>query len=530
MAKRKKSEVDEMFRQMADLLRQAAEIEVEKKDLQEQLEGYKITLDVWRMTHPVAITCGSDVYYAKTAEEIRQFLNTKRYPKSIPPEFTMFLALTLTAYLEDLKSDLGVWSAFRSLYKEQYGSLLPFYDTDHDDYFEDDLNLEDIKYLIWQVCSRVNQTNEIMYSPFSQINEDLGPKLMDMLVERFDDAPKSTRLRSYIANTLKTDDYIKIREIAYWLTAQNPLISVPFKEEEVLNTGMQVNEKLIDKGMPVMPDYGPYVIRAEAAWSKRVGPLGIPSTRYVAQLARQFGLPRIAAKLASFQVAIERQFNVTEITSKFIYCEDALGCKYNVLRSSMLQLGNELGSLKAFTSQLVKYGDEWNVNGMLISLNEKVTEADQMQADDSIGTLQRADELIKEYGGQQVFCCRNMKQVCKILKVPEQEAPDADNFLLILSRQDGIHMYPNMAQFITAEGNRLLRKREARDKSLMLIGMGIADDVAQYIVDNHLLDEACLYASQGEEFGHRLLQENLRFFFAFYRTHAADISDTSEQD
>lgn len=50
----------------------------------------------------------------------------------------------------DLKtiSKTGIWETFTAECKKQYGSYLPFYSI-NDDYFPDEINPEDIRFLLW---------------------------------------------------------------------------------------------------------------------------------------------------------------------------------------------------------------------------------------------------------------------------------------------------------------------------------------------------------------------------------------------
>ena len=57
------------------------------------------------------------------------------------------------------------------------------------------------------------------------------------------------------------------------------------------------------------------------------------------------------------------------------------------------------------------------------------------------------------------------------------------------------------------------------------MGANAADDVAAYIQENDMLPYANLNVSQGKEFGHKIVRENLRFLCGFSRWEDPDIDD-----
>lgn len=484
------------------------------------LEDAPITIDYWRDTHPKRMPCGSDRFYARLAEKIRLSVLDTLSKYEVKPRFAKWLALTLTAYLEDVKSELGVWSAFRNLYNSTYGKKLPFYEIDPTDYFDDDLNLQDVKFLIWQAYSRVVQDEDTIYFPLGFLVDLLADDMMDILVDNFDKAPVNSRLNNYIQNSIEDDDFITIRNIAEWLVLKNPLTSVPDKEDAVMQEGFSLNRTLENGGHTLPEDVGPYIETAQAAMQAETGPLGITATKYIADMARQRGLHDIAEKIDNATVAKMSVFDYSNLDDSFFYCKDALGNQYNVNKSSLGNL-SQIDKFKTFTTQLVKYGNCWHVNGMLFSSAQYMPKKNVIEVEnDSPQVLAFADKITKKHNGKQVFCCGDIKQVSEILDVPLNKELDeeASNYLLLLSRTKGYNLIPDMAQVITAPDNKYFDKEEAADKSLAMLLMDIPDDVAQYIAENNLLAEASLDFNGGKGFGKRLLQENLRFFFAFYRT------------
>ncbi|MDE7032385.1 MAG: DUF3843 family protein, partial [Muribaculaceae bacterium] len=113
----------------------------------------------WRLTHPQALSCASDRYYVKLVNRLIDRLAVLRIPNP-PADLIKVMALSVAAYLEDLVNDFGVWNAFRNLYSDLYGSMLPFYNCDHEEYLTDNVNPEDLKFIVWQSFVRCGQPDE----------------------------------------------------------------------------------------------------------------------------------------------------------------------------------------------------------------------------------------------------------------------------------------------------------------------------------------------------------------------------------
>ena len=58
------------------------------------------------------------------------------------------ISIRMAAYFEDVISGLNIWRSFITEHKALYGKFLPFYTPD-DHYYDDEVNYEDIRFLLW---------------------------------------------------------------------------------------------------------------------------------------------------------------------------------------------------------------------------------------------------------------------------------------------------------------------------------------------------------------------------------------------
>lgn len=115
------------------------------------------------------LKCGSDKYYADLATSLKMELMPFIMKTHLPDGALNECAFELTAYLEDLVSGIGVCDAIRKLHRSRYGVWLPFYDCEHEDYLLDNVNIEDMQFIIWQSISRCGISDEMIYSPVSEV-------------------------------------------------------------------------------------------------------------------------------------------------------------------------------------------------------------------------------------------------------------------------------------------------------------------------------------------------------------------------
>lgn len=506
----------EFYDEMFDLLMQA----------ERRPQTATVTPKDWALTHPKALKCGSDHFYANLVNTIQHKLDQRRFEADIPDYCLYECARAFAAYLEDLVSELGVWSVVRDMYRERYGKYLPFYDCDHGDYYTDDLNIEDLKVLAWQVFNRLGHLDERIFSPLSQGIEVVARIGYDILVDSFEKAPVATRVHEYIGQMFKTNDFYAIRSLGLWLSADNPLTAVLNMREEILDDAETLANH--SSGMNIDFPQAYYYCEASKSFLDNVSMLGCPTATILEKLALYYHCDEAARLIATICTLPVAKFNVERFESDRIILVDKIGEKFPFDINSPGTTVNPAETRSAVI-QLVKFGELWQQNGMGIFLPVPIEWTD---ADITIGNQSgRRDymlNLIKKHKGRRVFYCRNFEAVCKItgIKFSEDLArafDGAHNILLLLSEyaepvleMDACHLFSDRSNPFYDSG---MDRDFLADESLLMIVSGrIQDDVALYIQEHKLLPHACINASQGRRVGKNIIQDNLRFLCGFYRS------------
>ena len=69
-------------------------------------------MEYWREAHLLPLLCPTDAFYVKYARKIRDKIRKADFERKLSPDDMTEIALTLTYYLEDVVSGLGVWRSF----------------------------------------------------------------------------------------------------------------------------------------------------------------------------------------------------------------------------------------------------------------------------------------------------------------------------------------------------------------------------------------------------------------------------------
>ena len=152
----------------------------------------KIYMQDWLSLHTYPQSGPDDQWYLNFAQNLLPVLNKSELLKEFSSEEYKDLAVVLTVYLEDAVSEGGGWSRFREEIKRLYNCVLPFYTIDKDSYFEDEINVADIQFIIWSflACPQDGIGDDyILIDPFDTELLQLAKDVYAVLDEAFEDAP-----------------------------------------------------------------------------------------------------------------------------------------------------------------------------------------------------------------------------------------------------------------------------------------------------------------------------------------------------
>lgn len=139
----------------------------------------------WLKIHPYSASQPSDKYFVELARKLQQACPAQEIPEPVRQKIALYTA----AYLEDQISELGLWRSFTSQHQQLYGSPLPFYPVG-DDYLPDEVNREDICFLIWNSWQKSLPSHEYIY-PLREEIIRTADSLYDILIRAYETAPEN---------------------------------------------------------------------------------------------------------------------------------------------------------------------------------------------------------------------------------------------------------------------------------------------------------------------------------------------------
>ncbi|MGQ9847888.1 MAG: DUF3843 family protein, partial [Bacteroidales bacterium] len=119
------------------------------------------------------------------------------------------LSCFLTSYFEDLISETNIWNSFVRTHQRLYGKPLPFYNLD--EYYEEEINSQDISFLIWYFLNTVQE--EKFISPFNDFIVETAEKIMDIFDNEWEFAPENEYLKTFYQIDQNQDDFYIARNL-----------------------------------------------------------------------------------------------------------------------------------------------------------------------------------------------------------------------------------------------------------------------------------------------------------------------------
>lgn len=203
----------------------------------------------WLRYHPYSNPTFIDNYYITLCNkvlkiiqetEISDFIDTAKEEKE--------LACVLVSYFEDIISETHLFSAFTRRHKKMYGKELPFYEIP-DEYYSDEINLQDIFFLIWYNISVNNE--EIFIDPFFENCQEFNDAVLEiynLFDSEFEKAPQNENLQNFLQLPANSD--VKtIREKLSFIACDSFLYNTIFTVffEEVLDEYRENDTIVFDK-------------------------------------------------------------------------------------------------------------------------------------------------------------------------------------------------------------------------------------------------------------------------------------------
>ncbi len=173
----------------------------------------RIYIKKWLEFKPYDKQTATDSYYLKICNNVKSAITTNKQSfvlqMHIDQKELNNLACFLTSYLEDLISETNIWSSFVKTHKRFYKKQLPFYILD--EYYEGEINYQDISFLIWYFLNTVQE--EKFIAPYNDFIVEIAEKVMRVFDEAWEYAPENVYLKSFYQIDENEEDFYTARKL-----------------------------------------------------------------------------------------------------------------------------------------------------------------------------------------------------------------------------------------------------------------------------------------------------------------------------
>ena len=132
-----------------------------------------------------------DTWYVHLSNELLPIIEQcPLFPKASDFQHAQ-VAIVLSLYMQDTIAQKGGWTVFKKAYRKLYDKELPFYTTGKE-YVEDEVNQEDISFVLWTQLARPAKQKPDDYTLQDPYENDLlytAQTIYDVLNRLFEEAP-----------------------------------------------------------------------------------------------------------------------------------------------------------------------------------------------------------------------------------------------------------------------------------------------------------------------------------------------------
>ncbi len=486
-------------------------------------------MEYWREAHLLPLLCPTDVFYVKYARKLRDKIKKADFERKLALEDMTEIALTLTYYLEDVVSGLGVWRSFIMEHKRMYGRYLPFYETDEEHYYVDEINEADVRFLIWMIFQKRN--SGMIVNPENSYMQRLAQEVFGVLDEDFEMVPVNNDLLEAMKNPVLYQDFYNLKTLMIQVCCMSYLFYY-FTAQHRDRVVQQVN-RIVGEGQPL--SVIEYMAESFLGVHEKTGPLAMKPQFWIGRMLEYWDMNEEANAVKQMETRELQPYFVVENDHQRILLEDWQGQHFELMASDLLQgEADKVTKRKVMLGSLVKYKDRWYPNGGVSWLKQEdrflkyreQKQSAQKQKElitDKVLRLNQNSPFLffEDYSAMKKWIGENLKDEFQNTDTPElSEAHEQEkNLVAFVSPETGFLVLPGGACCVCHPDNPYYQADEAGAYAIKVLfdPHYSASEMVRCLVREKLLPDAALFSEISEERGKQLLQDNLDFLLRVIR-------------
>lgn len=173
----------------------------------------RIYIKTWLELKPYEKQAVTDPFYLNICNDVKGVFTANKLSlvlqSYLDKKYINYLSCFITSYLEDIISETNIWNSFVKTHQRLYQKQLPFYVLD--EYYEEEINPQDISFLIWYFFNSVQEKKFI--APYTDIITETAEKIMEVFDKAWDYAPQNEHLKSIYQIDENEENYYVARNL-----------------------------------------------------------------------------------------------------------------------------------------------------------------------------------------------------------------------------------------------------------------------------------------------------------------------------
>lgn len=483
----------------------------------------------WMKWHPYTQTTAADRYYTNIANGIYKILNQKYFQDDSfgETETMQQAACCIAAYFEDVISQIGIWKAFTSECKCLYGKYLPFYWLTNKRYFNDEINVEDVRFLLWHHIQQT-RTSSIV-NPENPTIELVAQQIYELLEDEYEVAPENEQLQAFFSPDKRYESLPEYRKLLEWFHYHSYLNAFNYNE---MNQEVQaLIEECADENRSMeFTQMLTLTTASDLCFTSRKNLLSLTSPEWLSLI---FG-PKYQQATDFSEVKRKKHasylFNSKD--EKFIYVTDMeTSEKLCINKASLKTTENLVPNQSIFSSILIFYAGVWNQYGVFILYSEKDKVEKSQKTEEKKSCKQQNERaynlfMEKNEGVPFTFFKSHEEHQHFITHVLGFGLPDdyrlpkdsPQKVLMIATREEGLYVTGEGIACIKSPLNPFYDPEIAKKEAFSFyVNPNLCPfEFACYLHEHRLLPDAGLKSVKGYEYGKTFLENNWDFFVRYF--------------
>lgn len=483
------------------------------------------TGDIRRM-HPKSLPPSpTDREYSLLANRMERALLEAGFDDLASAEAMRAIVGRVVMYFEDIVADAGMWRAFVAKNRELYGRPYPFYPVADDEALEDEPDLGAVRLLVWDAFRDFRGPGCVI-NPENPALTMAAHILFDIIDAEFERVAINERLADYFREARFADDFYEMRDVLKWIFFDCYLTSDARAESIVRERARELAP--ITTGQEAF-----YAAECAVPMLTQVGMLALLPKDWLALFVDSVGSKQVAERIAGLEVTdMAEVLRKTGFDKDTVSLVDADGRQIVLRRDDCRGMSDKnLEEGDGAIGCYAKYDGQWYLNGNHAwgKLGAAFDEVRRIRHSGNGLSERDYSHLMELSGGSPLFYFKDMDQVEKFIKEEmgwskkvegvEGKPSASDIAMFALGPGDSLGFVVGGAQCICDPRNPYYDKKNAKANALGLVvdGGQAPSVVVRYLIGHGMLPDAGINSVKGEEYGHRLLQDNIDFFARAYR-------------